>query len=136
MGDALGEARLARPLVGHAVAAPVAGERGLPKEDVWERPKVGEGLAKPAQSCCWLGARGPLCPQWGWPGWCSQCCPHGLGLGHPVLQTRMRERGQPYPDTLFRRRSNNLFRRRSGDVAVAAGTRQNRLLGRRRNTGK
>ena len=129
-----------QPLVGQAVAAPVAGERGLPTEDVWERPEAGEGLLSQRRAATWLGARGPLCPQWGWRRWCSQCCPRGLGLGNPVLQTRMPERGEPYPDTLFRRRSNNLFRRRSGDVRVAVGTsperRRNRLLERRRNSGK
>ena len=64
-GDALGEARLARPLVGQAVAAPVAGERGLPTEDVWERPEVGEGLAKPAQSCCVARSAWPPVPPGG-----------------------------------------------------------------------
>ena len=61
-GDALGEVRLVRPLVGQAVAAPVAGERGLPPEDAWERPEVGEGLAKPAQSSCVAQSAWPPLP--------------------------------------------------------------------------
>ena len=99
---------------------PVSG--GCPRRTLGSALRWGRGWRSQRRAAAWLGARGPLCPQWGWRGWCSQCCPQGLGLGHPVLQTRMRERGQPYPDTLFWRRSNNLFRRRSGDVPVAAGT--------------
>ena len=45
-GDALGEARLARPLVAQAVAPPMAGERGLPTGDVWERPEEGGGAGE------------------------------------------------------------------------------------------
>ena len=54
--------------MGQAVAAPVAGERGLPTEDVWERHEVGEGLAKPAQSCCVARSAWPPVPQVGLAG--------------------------------------------------------------------
>ena len=74
-GDALGEARLARPLVGHAVAAPVAGVRGLPTQDAWSALRWGRGWRSQRRAAAWLGARGPLCPPWGWRVWCSQCCP-------------------------------------------------------------
>ena len=76
-GDALGEARLARPLVGQAVAAPMAGERGLPTEDVWERPEVGEGLAKPAQSCCVARSAWPPVPPMGLAGVVQPVLPPG-----------------------------------------------------------
>ena len=89
---------------------PVSG--GCPRRMFGSALRWGRGWRSQRTAAAWLGARGPLCPQRGWRGWCSQCCPEGLGLSHPVLQTRMPERGQPYPDTLFRRRSNNLF----GDV--------------------
>ena len=76
-GDALGEAQLARPLVGQAVAAPMAGERGLPTEDVWERPEVGEGLAKPAQSCCVARSAWPPVPPVGLAGVVQPVLPPG-----------------------------------------------------------
>ena len=81
---------------------------GCPRRTLGSALRWGRGRRSQRRATAWLGARGPLCPEWGWRGWCRQWCPQGLGLGHPVLQTRMRERGQPYPDTLFRRRSNNL----------------------------
>ena len=101
---------------------PVSG--GCPRRMFGSALRWGRGWRSQRRAAAWLGARGPLCPQWGWRGWCSQCCPQGLGLVHPVLQTMMPERGQPYPDTLFRRRSNNLFRRRSADVPVAPSPQQ------------
>ena len=99
---------------------PVSG--GCPRRMFGSALRWGRGWRSRRRAAAWLGARGPLCPQWGWRGWCSQCCPQGLGIGHPVLHTRMPERGQCYPDTLFRRRSNNLFWRRSSGRWNVAGT--------------
>ena len=66
-----------RPLVGHAVAAPVAGERGLPTEDAWECGEVGEGLAKPAQSCCVARSAWPPVPPVGLAGVVQPVLPRG-----------------------------------------------------------
>ena len=67
--------------MGHAVAAPVAGERELPTEDPWERLEVGEAVAKPAQSCCVAPSAWPPVP------------PVGLaGVAQPVLPLGPRSR--------------------------------------------
>ena len=73
---------------------PVSG--GCPRRMFGSALRWGRGWRSQRRAAAWLGACGVLCPQWGWRGWCSQWCPQGLGLGHPVLQTRMPERGQPY----------------------------------------
>ena len=102
---------------------------------------MGEGLAKPAQSCCMAGSAWPPVPPVGLAEVVQPVLPPGpRSRSSRPADKDAQERGQPYPDTLFRRRSNNLFRRRSGDVPVAAGTSpercQNRLLERRRTSGK
>ena len=65
------------PFVGHAVAAPVAGERWLPREDAWERHEVGEGLARPAQSCCVARSACPPVPPVGLAGVVQPVLPPG-----------------------------------------------------------
>ena len=55
----------------------MAGERGLPTEDVWERPEVGEGLAKPAQSCCVARSAWPSVPPVGLAGVVQPVLPLG-----------------------------------------------------------
>ena len=117
-GDALGEVRLARPLVGQAVAVPVAGERGLPTEDAWERPEVGEGLAKPAQSCCVARSAWPPVPPVGLAGVVQPVLPPGpRSQSSRPADKEARERPtlprhlvpatfqQPVPATFWRRSS-------------------------------
>ena len=95
---------------------PVSG--GCPRRMFGSAVRWGRGWRSQRRAAAWLGARGPLCPQWGWRGRCSQCYPQGLGLGHPVLQTRNAgERPtlprhlvpstfqQPVPATFWRRSS-------------------------------
>ena len=65
----------------------MAGQRGLPTEDVWERPEVGEGLAKPAQSYCVARSAWPPVP------------PVGLaGVVQPVLPPGPRSRSSRSAD--------------------------------------